>query len=159
MVRRDTPTLLPLYRKGHRWATDWKIGDGRSTGCRAATGSSCICETPRVPSRVPRDRKLCVSVQRPYWCVRANTRVCACAVTSPVRVCRGNGGGRLTDRTTSLIRMMGVLLADPDGRIQRLYNSSKNWEQEWMSTPARCFLQSTQDERPVSRGAPITSND
>ena len=52
------------------------------------------------------------------------------------------GAGRaLTERTTSLIRVTGVLLADLDGRIQRLYNSSKNCEQEWMSTPARCFLQ------------------
>lgn len=55
----------------------------------------------------------------------------------------GTAGARraLTERTTSLIRMTGVLLAELDGRIQRLYNSSKNCEQEWMSTPARCFLQ------------------
>lgn len=50
-------------------------------------------------------------------------------------------GGKLTDRTTSLIRMTGVFRAELDGRIQRLYSSSKNCEQEWMSTPARCFLQ------------------
>lgn len=41
------------------------------------------------------------------------------------------GAGRaLTERTTSLIRVTGVLLAELDGRIQRLYNSSKNCEQE-----------------------------
>ena len=66
------------------------------------------------------------------------------------------GGGKLTDRTTSLIRMTGVLLAELDGRIQRLYNSSKNCEQEWMSTPARCFLQfpPNRDEMFISRGTP-----
>lgn len=68
----------------------------------------------------------------------------------------GVGGGKRTDRTTSLIRMTGVLLAELDGRIQRLYNSSKNCEQEWMSTPARCFLQCppNRDERFISRNSP-----
>lgn len=40
--------------------------------------------------------------------------------------------------------MTGVLRPELDGRSQRLYSSSRNWEQEWMSTPARCFLRSTQ---------------
>lgn len=62
-------------------------------------------------------------------------------------------GTPLTERTTSLIRVTGVLLAELDGRIQRLYNSSKNCEQEWMSTPARCFLQFPPKEmRGSSRG-------
>lgn len=65
---------------------------------------------------------------------------CACTRLSAVHT-RGDREGALTDRTTSLIRMTGVLRAELDGRIQRLYNSSRNCEQEWMSTPARCFLQ------------------
>lgn len=55
-------------------------------------------------------------------------------------VCTRDGRGKLTDRTTSLMRMMGVLRPELEGRTQRLYSSSRNWEQEWMSTPARCFL-------------------
>lgn len=50
--------------------------------------------------------------------------------------------------------MMGVLRPELDGRTQRLYSSSKNCEHEWMSTPARCFLWSTQRfiyEAPTSR--------
>lgn len=79
----------------------------------------------------------------------------------------GSREGELTDRTTSLIRMMGVLRAEPDGRIQRLYNSSRNWEQEWISTPARCFLQSETrgattpphtDETLMSNSTPNKSN-
>lgn len=71
------------------------------------------------------------------------TRPCtyrACARLSAAHT-RGDREGELTDRTTSLIRMTGVLRAELDGRIQRLYSSSRNCEQEWMSTPARCFLQ------------------
>ena len=84
-----------------------------------------------------------------------STRVCICAcawlcvcVCTRSSVCvwctdaSGWGESKLTDRTTSLIRMTGVLLAALDGRIHRLYNSSRNCEQEWISTPARCFLQS-----------------
>lgn len=81
------------------------------------------------------------------------TRMCMyCARTCLSAVhTRGDREGELTDRTTSLIRMTGVLRAELDGRIQRLYNSSRNCEQEWMSTPARCFL------RGGGTGAPDTA--
>lgn len=74
-------------------------------------------------------------------CVHVHACACVCMyIYLYAPVCTRDRRGKLTDRTTSLIRMMGVLRPELDGRTQRLYSSSKNCEQEWMSTPARCFL-------------------
>lgn len=64
-----------------------------------------------------------------YMCVCVCMSMCVHSITH-ASGCGERGKGKLTDRTTSLIRMTGVFLAVLDGRIQRLYNSSRNCEQE-----------------------------
>lgn len=150
-TQRDAPTArLP--------ATDQKCTNGPSVAGEIPLGPPARVSHQELLPRSP-GTSSCAGVRGAHAAAGAHGCVCTGTVTSATCL-QGNGEGRLTDRTTSLIRMMGVLRADPDGRIQRLYSSSKNWEQEWISTPARCFLQSrpegqsphTQDERLIPRG-------